>query len=81
MSKYFKMVDPDPPAESAGDDKAFAKGDSWTIQRESGLYILSYVSGELAGREKAIPIEEADAVRLANGEANIDEILIAYGVN
>ena len=31
MSKYFKMVDPDPPAESAGDDKAFAKGDSWTI--------------------------------------------------
>ncbi len=81
MSEFFKMVDPAPPTGQGDDLPEFAKGDSWTIVKDGEVYVLSYISGELAGREKAITIEEADAKRLAAGDVTIDDILIAYGVN
>ena len=59
----------------------FARGDSWSIIQKDQKYVLEYISGELAGRKKSIEISQEDAQRLANDEATIDEILIAYGAN
>ena len=81
MSKYFKMVDPEPPVAQDDGLPEFAKGDSWRIIKDGEVYVLVYMSGELAGREKSVVIEPADAHRLAAGEADIDAILIQYGVN
>ena len=75
------MVDPEPPTGKGDDLPVFAQGDSWRIVRDGAVYVLSYISGEIAGREKAVVIDEADAKRLAAGECDIDAILIAYGVN
>lgn len=81
MSAFFKMVEPEPPPGADDGLPTFAEGGRWRIIKDGEAYVLSYVSGELAGREKAIVIDKADAERLARGAADIDAILIHYGVN
>lgn len=80
MSKFYKLVDPKPPTGAVRKD-SYASGASWTLYQTSDAFVLEYVSGELAGREKTLTIAEEDAVRLASGAATIDDILIQYNAS
>lgn len=55
------------------------RGDWWSVFREGEGYALEWVSGELAGRLKRIPIESEEARRLVAGEITPDEVLRAHG--
>ncbi|MGC3970189.1 MAG: hypothetical protein QM775_23530 [Pirellulales bacterium] len=54
---------------------------AWSVKPLGREFELSYLSGELAGREKAVVIDEDDYRRLASQSVTIDEILRKYGVS
>ncbi|MGR9300193.1 hypothetical protein ACU8L5_33660 (plasmid) [Rhizobium leguminosarum] len=57
------------------------RGNGWLVSKMDGTYRLSYISGELAGQEKEIMVEEEDYEGLVSGKMTLDDICIKYGVH
>ena len=68
-----------PDAPQSTEDEFF--GDAWSVRHIDGAYFFSYMSGELAGRHKQIPISAADYLAARAGEIDGDGLCIKYGIH
>lgn len=78
----FIKVKPGPTASrQATDPAAVAKGESWTLIKRGGDYVVDYVSGELMGRERTLAVSDQEAEEIkAEGDAAIDRVFARHGV-
>ena len=81
MSKYYEelpLTYPEKKSESS-EDRFFGNG--WDVSKEDGKFFFSYVSGQLAGKENKIEINEDDFVAMREGHISFDEMCRKYNVN
>ena len=79
------MMDDDPfdivPARTMpapADRRGFASGTAWSVELDGDVFLLSYLSGEHGGGERAIAITDGEARALRDGNATLDQVLIAH---
>lgn len=53
-------------------------GDGWSIRKEDGNHIFSYISGDHQGKLKELKISEDDYNLLISGKSDLDKICIKY---
>ena len=53
----------------------------WSVYLENQIYILGYISGELAGRYKRLQISKTEAQQLMAGEICCESVLISRGAS
>ena len=69
------------PKPAVADADEVARGSFWTLHSRSGRPVLTYVSGELAGREQEVVISDEEAHSLYGGDDKAAQaVLLAHGV-
>jgi hypothetical protein len=53
-------------------------GLGWSIEKTNGKYMLTFISGELLGKEKMIEITKSDFELLESNNIKINDIFIKY---
>jgi hypothetical protein len=56
------------------------RGQAWSVKPICGEYVLFFLSGELAGREKSQVISKSENLGPSEGSLSIETVLNKYGV-
>jgi hypothetical protein len=75
---YFKIVKPVEVAPQVRDLNVVLEGNAWLVRFKNDQYILEYISGEHAGREKFIIITEQEFFGLRDEDLTVDQVLSAH---
>lgn len=79
---YFTLgpkVDPSQFVPTPLEPNELFRGDYWSIYLEDGVYVLGFMSGELAGRFKRVTISRENAEALMKGEVSCESLLRKLG--
>lgn len=81
MNKYYEEKELVYPKESPENSEDQFFGNGWDVERKNGKFYLSYISGQLAGKENRIEISEDDFFDMKLGKLTFDQICRKYRVN
>lgn len=56
------------------------RGNAWSAKPIGDEYVLSFLSGELAGMERSVVIQKTEYLELVDGSLSIESLLKKYGV-
>ncbi len=79
MSEFYSEEPIDYPSELPAVADGEVRGHAWSAKPVGGEYVLSFLSGELAGRENSLTISKSEYLGLADGSLSIDTVLNKYG--
>jgi hypothetical protein len=79
MSEFYSEEPIEHPSELPVLVDGEVRGHAWSAKPIGDEYVLSFLSGELAGREKAVVISKAEYLGLADGSQSIDIVLNKHG--
>lgn len=81
MSVTYKEEPFEYPPEKKGGESNMSVGEAWKAYPTETGYVVTYISGELAGRSKELRITREEFQQLEGGKISFDSLLIKYGCN
>ncbi|RUO79863.1 hypothetical protein CWI84_09565 [Idiomarina tyrosinivorans] len=78
MSKYYQVKQGAYPEKKRQSSSTEYVGESWSIKREEGKYILRYVSGGLQGAIKSVEVSKKDFEEAHLGEVTLNDLSKRY---